>query len=105
MPGLFLITGDNVPERERFVQALIMRELKGEPRENALRVFHASESGPGEVIDAAASSSLFGGASVTLVRGAEELLSDTLRALSQVLPLPPKNTLTPPGKQGGPPAH
>ncbi|MFH0919897.1 MAG: hypothetical protein V1913_05995 [Fibrobacterota bacterium] len=101
MPGLYLITGDNTPDRERCVQSVIKKELKGDASGNALQVFHASETESAEIIEAVGSTSLFGGASLTLVRGAEDLASDTLRGLARLLPLPPGNTLILDGKRVG----
>jgi DNA polymerase III delta subunit len=85
MPGVYILTGDNAPEKELFIKKLLDKALPGNARQNGLTVYHAAEAPAGEIVASLASSSLFSESSLVLIRGCEEMDSDSLKVLARYM--------------------
>ena len=92
MPSVFFVTGDNTLEKERHIKALLDRQTSGKDLA-ALTVSHADEITQETVRASFSALSLFPGGSVRLVRESENLDSETLQALSEMIAHPVPGTL------------
>jgi len=101
MPGVYILTGDNAPDKERYIQELLAKELK-QATGSSFEVYHASDAPVDDIVSALSSGSLFGGATVVLIRGGEFMLSDTLESFAPYIASPsPSNTLIIEGENVG----
>jgi DNA polymerase-3 subunit delta len=102
MPGVYLLTGDNAPEKEMFIKMLLGASLPGKERGHSLSVYHAAEAPAEEIVAALSSGSLFSETACVLIRGCEEMNSDGLKSLARYLRNPsPHNLLIMEGSKIG----
>ena len=87
MPSVFFVVGDNALEKERHIKALLARHAAGGGRAS-LDVSRADELTPETVRDSFSALSLFGGGDVRLVRGSEDLDTETLAELAGIISRP-----------------
>ena len=94
MSGIYILTGDNTPDKELFLKTLLGKALPGSSINNGLQVYHASEAPAEEIVNALSSGSIFSESTCVIIRGCEEISSDTLKVLSRYIKNPsPQNTL------------
>jgi DNA polymerase III delta subunit len=102
MAGFYILTGENIPEKEAFLKKLLEKEIPRGQKETAFTVFHGKDVSANEIVSTASSNSLFSSSTFTLVRSADQLTADVLEALSGLMARPnPNSTLVLEGKKVG----
>lgn len=94
MPGIHVLTGANAPEKEKALKSVLARELPKDRAAQNFEVYHAAEVPVNEIGNALSTGSLFGSASVILLRDCQEMNSGSLEELAPYIDaMAPGNTL------------
>lgn len=88
MASVYLVTGDNSLEKELKIKALLAKTAGKGGQQGTLSVYHADEITPEEISASFSSLSLFSGASVRLIRCCEDLNTDALAAVADLISHP-----------------